>query len=69
MPCAVGAVAVPVRLGAHREGVLGRRAGQVFIGMDRKVNDYQSTSLIGETANGTYRLLAPAVTFSLGHRF
>ncbi|HKQ40544.1 MAG TPA: outer membrane protein transport protein [Verrucomicrobiae bacterium] len=44
-------------------------AAQLFIGMERDVNDYQSTSLIGETANGKYNLLAPAVTFSLGHRF
>jgi long-chain fatty acid transport protein len=44
-------------------------AGQLFIGMEREVNDYQSTSLIGETANGKYNLLAPAVTLSLGRRF
>ena len=44
-------------------------AGQLFIGMEREVNDYQTTSLIGETANGKYNLLAPAVTVSLGRRF
>ena len=42
---------------------------QLFIGVEREVNDYQSTSLIGETANGKYSLLSPGLTFSLGHRF
>ena len=55
-------------------GYKGRRwswavAGQLFIGMEREVNDSQSTSLIGETANGKYNLFAPAITFSLGRRF
>jgi long-chain fatty acid transport protein len=44
-------------------------AAQLFIGVEREVNDYQTTSLIGETANGSYTLLSPGVTFSLGHRF
>jgi long-chain fatty acid transport protein len=44
-------------------------AAQLFMGMEREVNDHQTTSLIGETANGKYNLLAPAVTFSLGRRF
>jgi long-chain fatty acid transport protein len=44
-------------------------SAQAFIGVWRTVNDYQSTSLIGETANGRYSLFSPGVTFSLGHRF
>jgi long-chain fatty acid transport protein len=44
-------------------------AAQVFLGEEREVNDHQTTSLIGETANGSYSLLSPGITFSLGRRF
>ena len=44
-------------------------AAQLFIGVEREVDEHQTTSLIGETANGKYTLLSPGVTFSLGHRF
>lgn len=44
-------------------------AAQLFFSEWHEVDEHQTTSLIGETANGKYRLLTPGVTFSLGHRF
>lgn len=44
-------------------------SAQLFIGVEREVDEHQTTSLIGETANGNYSLLTPGLTISLGHRF
>ena len=44
-------------------------SAQLFVGVWRTVDEHQSTSLVGETANGKYSLLSPGITFSLGHRF
>jgi long-chain fatty acid transport protein len=44
-------------------------AGQYIFGPHRTIDDHVSTSLVGETANGKWRVQTPAVTFSLGYRF
>lgn len=44
-------------------------AAQLITGPWREVDDHQSPSLIGETANGKYQFFVPAVSLSLGFRF
>ena len=63
-----------IHVGSIGAGYKGERwywaiAGQIMVSGWRKVDDYQTTSLIGETANGKYRFFSPTLTVSLGHRF
>jgi long-chain fatty acid transport protein len=44
-------------------------AAQLITGPRRLVDESQSTSLVGESANGRYRFFVPTVSFSFGYRF
>jgi long-chain fatty acid transport protein len=44
-------------------------AGQIITGPWRNIRNSQTNPLTGENANGRYRLIVPAVTFSLGYHF
>ena len=63
-----------IHIGSAGVGYKGERwfwavAAQVMVTGWRTVNDHQSTSLIGESANGKYRFFSPTLTVSLGRRF
>jgi long-chain fatty acid transport protein len=44
-------------------------AGQIITGPWRDIHTTQTTSLVGESANGRYRFFVPAITVSLGYHF
>jgi long-chain fatty acid transport protein len=44
-------------------------AVQLITGPRRLVDESQSTSLVGESANGRYKFCVPTLSFSLGYRF